>query len=85
MVTYDTVGMVVEKTNYLMQRKLGGGMWWEASGDKGDTNARKADGSLIGTFVETVNASGNAMSRVPNALNYPESQYDNLRAKFPGQ
>lgn len=51
-VTYDAVLMVDEKANHILQRNLAGGMWWEASRDLGGTTAKKADGNLIGTFVE---------------------------------
>ena len=85
MVTYDTVEMVEEKTNFIRDRNLGGGMWFEASGDKGGQAANKADGSLIGTYVEGITANGQNMERALNVLRYPESKYDNLRAGFPGQ
>ncbi|KAL1957958.1 hypothetical protein VTO42DRAFT_5350 [Malbranchea cinnamomea] len=77
MVSYDTVPMVEEKTKYIVDNKLGGAMWWEASGDRKGT---KADGSLISTFVEGVTAQ--RLEKANNVLDYPESQYDNLKAKF---
>ncbi|KAL2373419.1 chitinase [Blastomyces gilchristii SLH14081] len=80
MISYDTVAMVEEKTRYIINKGLGGGMWWEASGDRDPRSAEKDKGSLIGTFVEGV--SGN-LDTQENALSYPESQYDNLRAQFP--
>lgn len=77
MVSYDTVPMVEEKTKYITDNKLGGAMWWEASGDR---KGSKAEGSLISTFVEGVTA--DALEKSNNVLDYPESQYDNLKAKF---
>lgn len=36
MVTYDTLTSTSAKVNYIKQRKLGGAMWWESSGDRTD-------------------------------------------------
>ncbi|PGH35532.1 chitinase [[Emmonsia] crescens] len=80
MISYDTVAMAEEKTKYIIDKGLGGGMWWEASGDRDPRSANKANGSLIGTFIEGV---GEKLEKVENALSYPESQYDNLKAQFP--
>lgn len=38
-VSYDTVAMALQKVDYIAQRKLGGAMWWDISGDKTDDNA----------------------------------------------
>ncbi|PGH15425.1 hypothetical protein AJ79_02401 [Helicocarpus griseus UAMH5409] len=83
MISYDTVPMVEAKTRYVQERGLGGGMWWEASGDRDPRGGNKANGSLIGTFVEGVGAG--SLEQVQNALEYPESVYDNLKAQFPGE
>ncbi|EEH04180.1 chitinase [Histoplasma capsulatum G186AR] len=80
MISYDNVAMVEEKTKYIIQKGLGGGMWWESSGDRDPRNGDKANGSLIGTFVEGV---GGKLETSENALSYPESKYDNLKAGFP--
>ncbi|KAM0113872.1 Chitinase 4 [Aspergillus fumigatus] len=82
MVSYDTVTAAEMKVNFIKEQGLGGGMWWEASGDKGGKAANKADGSLIGTFVEGVGGV-NALEQSQNNLDYHESQFDNLRAGFP--
>ena len=82
MVSYDNPQACREKADFVRQRQLGGGMWWETSGDKGDKSANAADGSLIGTFVDEVGGVG-ALDQVFNAISYPESKYDNLRAGFP--
>ncbi|KAI9041238.1 glycoside hydrolase family 18 protein [Aspergillus affinis] len=81
MVSYDNVRMAEQKVNFIKQNKLGGGMWWETSGDRGGKTGNKGDGSLIGTFVEGVGGSG-ALEQSANALDYPESKYDNLKAKM---
>ncbi|KAK2809294.1 hypothetical protein FQN50_003936 [Emmonsiellopsis sp. PD_5] len=82
MISYDTVPMGKEKAKYIQDLGLGGGMWWEASGDRDPKGGNAANGSLIGTFVEGV---GGKLEKADNALEYPESQYDNLKAQFPGE
>ncbi|PWY92424.1 class V chitinase [Aspergillus heteromorphus CBS 117.55] len=81
MISYDNVAVGEQKLNYIKQLQLGGGMWWETSGDKGGKTANKADGSLIGTFVEGVGGVA-ALDQTHNALSYPESKYDNLKREF---
>lgn len=34
MVSFDTPQVAKKKAEYIMSKKLGGGMWWETSGDK---------------------------------------------------
>ncbi|KAL8941208.1 MAG: hypothetical protein Q9216_002385 [Gyalolechia sp. 2 TL-2023] len=75
MVSYDTLEMAKEKVDFVKERGLGGGMWWESSADKRD------DGSLIGTVVKGLKH----MDRSSNSLEYPESKYDNLRDGMPGE
>ena len=41
-VSYDNAEVVAWKVEFIRERGLGGGMWWESSGDKG------GDQSLIG-------------------------------------
>lgn len=83
MVSYDNVQVGEIKANFIRHNGLSGGMWWESSGDKGGKSAAKADGSLIGTFVDTVGGVG-ALDQSPNNLDFPESKFDNLRAGIPG-
>ncbi|KAJ5891854.1 Endochitinase B [Penicillium subrubescens] len=84
MISYDNVEMSQRKAAFAKYRQLGGGMWWESSGDKGGKEGDAAQGSLIGTFVNGIGGVG-ALEHIENALDYPESKYDNLRAGFPGQ
>ncbi|KAJ5494128.1 hypothetical protein N7463_010215 [Penicillium fimorum] len=84
MVSYDTPHVAQLKAKYIRDRGLGGGMWWESSGDKGGKEANPAEGSLIGIFVDGVGGEG-ALDQSSNALEYPESKYDNLKAGFPEQ
>jgi GH18 family chitinase len=39
LVTYDTLDMARRKVQYIKQKKLGGAMWWELSGDKQDSGS----------------------------------------------
>jgi chitinase len=84
MVTYDNQRMGKMKADFIERSCLGGGMWWESSGDKGGNTASESDGSLIGTYVNGVGGTA-ALDQTPNVLAYPESKYDNLRAGFPGE
>ncbi|CAA9965233.1 Endochitinase 1 [Pyrenophora teres f. maculata] len=76
MISYDTPAIIKQKTQLIREQGLGGGMWWESSGDK------KGEGSLISTFVKSVGGTGQ-LDRSPNLLSYPVSKYDNLRAGMP--
>ncbi|WEW61080.1 Chitinase 4 [Emydomyces testavorans] len=82
MISYDTVPMVEEKTEYVVSHGLGGTVWWEASGDRGGRNGTKSDGSLISTFVDSVKAFGGELEKSENVLNYPESRYENMQRGF---
>jgi chitinase len=78
MVTYDTPRMVEQKAGYVRGKGLGGGMWWESSGDK------EGKESLVETFVDAVGGS-EVLEEERNCLDYPESKYENLRKGFPGE
>ncbi|KAJ6166632.1 hypothetical protein N7470_002079 [Penicillium chermesinum] len=57
-VSYDNVQVARQKADFIQQARLGGGMWWESSGDKGGRDANPNDGSLIGVFVDAVGGGG---------------------------
>jgi chitinase len=78
MVSYDTVGMSKTKAEFVKEWGLGGGMWWESSGDK------VGEGSLISTFVDGIGGKGR-FEEQKNSLEFPESKYENLRKGFPGE
>lgn len=82
MVSYDTPHVAQVKANYILERGLGGGMWWESSGDKGGKEADPAEGSLIGIFVDGVGGA-DALDQSENALEFPESKYANIQAGVP--
>ncbi|KAI9735966.1 MAG: Endochitinase B1 [Cirrosporium novae-zelandiae] len=74
MVTYDDVEMARRKAVFVKEKGLGGGMWWESSGDK------PGQDSLIGTFVDVLTGHpGCSLDQAPNTISYPESKYDNIR------
>ncbi|KAI9370857.1 glycoside hydrolase superfamily [Aspergillus egyptiacus] len=77
MISFDTVQVTKEKTDYIRFMGLGGGMWWESSADR----AIGSGGSLIETFVNNVGGL-DGLEKSENLLDYPASQYDNLRNGF---
>jgi len=77
-VTYDNKIMAGKKAAYLVEKKLGGGMWWESSGDKPGAE------SLIRTVAEALERCG-GLDRSENWLEYPTSRYDNLRNGMKGE
>lgn len=39
LISFDTVEMALTKVDYIKQKKLGGAMWWEVSGDRTDAGS----------------------------------------------
>lgn len=76
MVSYDTVEMARWKAQYIKDRGLGGGMWWETSADKPGPE------SLIANVVE-VFGGPHSLEWRENCLEYPFTKYENLRNGFP--
>ncbi|OJD11222.1 hypothetical protein AJ78_07969 [Emergomyces pasteurianus Ep9510] len=85
MISYDTEAMVAKKTQFILDSGLRGAMFWEASGDRQRRNGTQAGGSLIITFVENARRHGKDLETTYNALEFPESRYDNLRDGFPNE
>lgn len=77
MISYDTPKIAKAKANYIKNKSLGGGMWWELSGDYPISNPR----SLIATTVNTLGGI-HILDTGENTLNYPQSKYDNLRKQM---
>ncbi|KAF3762511.1 family 18 glycoside hydrolase [Cryphonectria parasitica EP155] len=74
LISYDTVQSVDEKSAYLKSKGLGGAMFWEASDDKNGTE------SLVVAMAGQLGR----LDAAQNLLNYPTSQYDNIRNGMPG-
>lgn len=72
-ISYDDVKAVAHKMAYIVQKGLGGAMFWELSADRasGDPTSllHMADTWLGGDFLD----------RTPNTLCYPLSRYANIR------
>lgn len=69
LVTYDTITSTSRKAEWLIEKGLGGAVFWEASGD------RKGSDSLVTTLANTMISLDGSL----NLLSYPDSIYDNIR------
>ncbi|KAK2593636.1 Chitinase 4 [Conoideocrella luteorostrata] len=76
LVSYDTAPMAKTKAGYIQEKRLGGAMWWESSGDKSGPE------SLISTVVDAFGGPG-CLQKLDNCIDYPKTKYDNLRGGFP--
>lgn len=74
LISYDNEQSVSGKSAYLKAKGLGGAMFWEASDDRNGTQ------SLVVAMAGQLGTLDVAM----NLLNYPTSQYDNIRNGMPG-
>ena len=61
------------KANYLKSKGLGGAFFWEAAGDKTGTS------SLVRVMAESMGG----LDRSQNQLDYPASEFDNIRNGMP--
>ncbi|KAJ6118786.1 hypothetical protein N7471_013406 [Penicillium samsonianum] len=74
-ISYDTPNIARKKGEYIKSKGLGGGMWWELSGDT------EGDDSLVTTIVDVFGGT-KALDKSDNQLSYPSSKYDNLKSGF---
>ncbi|OAX80339.1 hypothetical protein ACJ72_05336, partial [Emergomyces africanus] len=77
MVSYDTPAIAGAKADYIRRRGLGGGMWWELSGDSPLGSER----SLVRKTVDGLGGVGN-LDHSMNLLEYPASRYENVKKGF---
>ena len=77
-VSYDNKETAEKKASYIVEKGLGGGLWWESSGDKA------GEESLIGTVAGELKKCG-GLDQTENWLKYPTSQYDNVRSVMNGK
>ncbi|KAK4132417.1 glycoside hydrolase family 18 protein [Trichocladium antarcticum] len=75
MVSYDTLDSARVKTAYLLEKGLGGAVFWEASGDKAGADS----------LVAAVAGGLRTLDATRNWLGFPASRYDNIREGMPGQ
>jgi len=78
LVSYDNKREVVRKAGWMVDKGVGGAMWWEASAD------RVGEGSLVGSVARVFEGEG-GLERSENCLDYPVSRYGNLRAGMLGE
>jgi chitinase len=71
-ITYDSPQIVATKCDYIRQRQLGGAMFWELSADRSPNDPR----NLVNTVYEAL---GRQVDQVPNHLDYPKSEFANMR------
>ncbi|OJD12705.1 hypothetical protein AJ78_06737 [Emergomyces pasteurianus Ep9510] len=77
MISYDTPTVADGKADYIRRKGLGGGMWWELSGD----SPLGSDRSLVRKTVDKLGGVGN-LDQSTNLLEYPVSRYENLKKGF---
>lgn len=71
-ISYDTPQIIAQKCDYIKQRHLGGAMFWELSADRSPNDPR----NLVNTVYEALDR---RTDQIPNHLDYPRSEFDNLK------
>ncbi|KAH0439683.1 chitinase 1 [Colletotrichum camelliae] len=74
LVSYDDLKSALYKQEYIKKKKLGGAMFWEASGDK------MGDESIVRNMADWMGK----LDRSRNLISYPVSKYDNIRNNMKG-
>lgn len=69
LISFDTPAVISAKVSWLKSKGLGGSMFWEASADKTGSD------SLISTSRKGLGS----LDTTQNYLDYPNSQYDNIK------
>jgi chitinase len=73
LVSFDDERSARRKATYVLERGLGGAVFWEASGDKAGAES----------LVRMVAGDMGQLDGSENYLDYPQSQYDNIRKSMP--
>ncbi|KAI5953993.1 CHT4 [Candida margitis] len=73
LVTYDNDKSARIKGSFAKSKGLGGGMWWDSSGDKVSASTPTPE-SLIANFVDQLGGLA-SLDRTENCLSYPKSKY----------
>ncbi|KAF8598735.1 glycoside hydrolase family 18 and carbohydrate-binding module family 5 protein [Ceratobasidium sp. AG-I] len=74
LVSYDTPNIIRQKAAYIKSKGLAGGMFWELSADKSGAD------NLVAISAANIGA----LDTTPNHLNYPYSQFDNIKNNMGG-
>ncbi|KAK9380144.1 glycoside hydrolase superfamily [Kockiozyma suomiensis] len=75
LISYDTPAVAGLKAKYIMQKSLGGAMWWESSGDRPLESGK----SVVKTVIDQFGGPASLRSSPNNCITFPESIYDNVR------
>ena len=73
LVSYDDARSAAAKARYVVDRQLGGAVFWEAASDKAGGE------SLVGAVERALGP----LERSPNMLDYPQSRYANIKSGRP--
>lgn len=76
MVSYDNAEVAQIKADFIRRNGFGGAMWWESSADR-----QPGQGSLIETVIGGCGGFGR-LETSQNYLDYPNSQYDNVKNRM---
>lgn len=74
-ISYDSPQIIAAKCNYIRQRQLGGAMFWELSADGNPNDPR----NLVNVVYDSL---GRVVDQVPNHLEYPVSEFDNMKRQM---
>ncbi|KAK7204246.1 chitinase [Myxozyma melibiosi] len=75
LITYDTPECAALKGKYIVNKGLGGAMWWESSGDR----PADAEDSIVNTVINAIGGRRQLDQEAENNLFYPNSGYVNIR------
>ncbi|KAI8080494.1 chitinase [Thamnidium elegans] len=74
-ISYDSPQVIAAKCDYIRQRQLGGAMFWELSADQKPDHPRNLVNAVYDGF-------GRRLDQTPNHLDYPVSEFDNIKRQM---